>query len=140
MVLSDAVGPRKAPALARIEKDLESARALPPDSSLTTVKESMERLATSATEIVHDLPPGPDSDALRWARAFEAQCRLPLTRWRCGCPRFSSQHLTPDPALKNVPYLRASRPCVNWPALMISCRRSQGADRAFGDGRRATRT
>jgi cellobiose phosphorylase len=78
MVLSDAVGTRKPVALARMKKDLESARACPPDSTLMTVKESIDRLAGSANDLIRDLPPAPDSDALRWARAFTAQCRAAL--------------------------------------------------------------
>ena len=64
MVLSDVVGTPKPAALARIEKDLEAARALPPDSTLMTVRESIDGLAASAAEVVRDLPAVPAGDAL----------------------------------------------------------------------------
>ena len=90
MVLSDTLGASKPAALARMEQEIASARALPPDATLMTAKESIDRLAASALEVVGCLESGPDGDALRWARAFEAQCRAALDDLALWPPFFSS--------------------------------------------------
>ena len=107
MVLSDAVGTSKPAALARMEKDMESARASRPDSTLMTVKESIDRLAASATEVVRDLSTAPDGDALWWARAFAAQCRAALDELTLWLPwtRLPST-LKDSPGFSNIPTLR----------------------------------
>jgi cellobiose phosphorylase len=107
MVLSDAVGTSKPAALARAEKDLESARAIVPDSTLITVKGSIDRLAASATELVRDLSTAPDGDALWWARAFTAQCQAALDELTLWLPwtRLPST-LKDPPDFFNIPTLR----------------------------------
>jgi cellobiose phosphorylase len=107
MVLSDAVGTNKPAALARMEKDLESARTGVTDSTLITVKESIDRLAASAAELVRDLPTAPDGDALWWARAFTAQCRAALDELTLWLPwtRLPST-LKDSPGFSDIPTLR----------------------------------
>ncbi len=106
MALSDAIATRKPAALARVEKELEAAGASRPDSTLMTVKESIERLATSAEEVVRDLPPAPDGDALRWAGAFEAQCRAALDELAL-CAPWAQLPSAPASMLKEAPLLGA---------------------------------
>jgi cellobiose phosphorylase len=106
LVLSDVVGTPKPAALARMEKDLKAARALPPDSTLKTVRESICGLAASAAEVVRDLPAVPESDARWWAGAFEAQCRAALDELTLWLPPAQLPTL-PGSVLKNVPYLNS---------------------------------
>ena len=106
MVLSDAVGARKPAAIGQMEEDLESARAFSPDSTLMTVKKSIDRLTASATEVVLSLDSAPDSDALRWARAFTAQCRAALDELTL-CAPWAQLPSVPKSVLKDSPHLNA---------------------------------
>ena len=105
LVLSDVVGTPKPAALARMEKDLEAARALPPDSTLMTVRESIDGLAASAAEVVRDLPPSLTAMLCWWARAFEAQCRAALDELTLCAALGSTPHL-PGSVLKDAPLSR----------------------------------
>jgi cellobiose phosphorylase len=78
MVLSETVDARKPPPLVRLEKDLESARAFPPDGSLWALREHLARLADSAGLVVTVLEGAVEDDAVRWAKTFAGQCRAYL--------------------------------------------------------------
>jgi cellobiose phosphorylase len=110
MVLSDAVGRPKPAALAQMEKDMESASASPSDATLMIVRERLDRLETSAMEVVHGLETTPESDALPWARALAEQCRAALDElaflaaWTKLAP--PAKVLDDFPYLNNIPTLR----------------------------------
>ena len=111
MVLSDAVGTHKPPALAQIEKEMEARSLAWSDSTLTTMTESIGRLAASAAQVVLDLPSAPDSDALWWARALTAQCRVALDELALCAPWAQLPYLPASVLgdalpLGNIPTLR----------------------------------
>jgi cyclic beta-1,2-glucan synthetase len=111
MVLSDAVGTQKPAVFEQVERDMEAASVFSSDSTLRTVRENLERLTASADGLVHHLESTPDGDVLRWARAFEAQCRAAVdevtlcTGW-VQPPLLQGSSLNEILRLEDVPTLR----------------------------------
>ncbi|SDB59355.1 Cellobiose phosphorylase [Desulfonatronum thiosulfatophilum] len=115
MVLMDVSSESMPAELTRFMKDLESIRPSPPDKSPTdadlwTLKESLDRLATSAKAIVQSFEADPESDAAWWARSLEQQCRdafdelNALTPW--AEPSLSGENIGQIPSFQDIPTLR----------------------------------
>ena len=73
-ILVDATGEAAPARLAQMQKDLASTSAAPPDT-LAAARLCLERLATSAAEVVGSLDGDPASQANWWARALTRQCQ-----------------------------------------------------------------
>ena len=76
-VLVNVAGEADPALLARIKKDVVSASGSPP-TTLTTARQSLDRLAAFAAEVaanLHSVDPDPDSEANWWTRAFVRQCQ-----------------------------------------------------------------
>ncbi|HAA03308.1 MAG TPA: cyclic beta 1-2 glucan synthetase, partial [Syntrophobacteraceae bacterium] len=114
LVLSAAVGTPKPAALVRMEEDMKSAKTSASDSTLWATRESLDRLAGYAAEMVNNLEAAPDGDALRWARAFSTQCQAALDELTLGAPWvLLPSALTEPPLLNHVPTLRQSASLAN---------------------------
>ncbi len=73
-VLEDAVGETTPAQLAQFQKHLESAYESRP-TTLTAARLCLDRLATTAEEVLASLKAAPESQATWWARALARQCR-----------------------------------------------------------------
>ena len=76
-ILMDVAGETAPALLTQVRDDLASLCATPPDTC-EAIRESLNRLAASALEVVHVFDADPESQAAWWARAFAAQCRAAL--------------------------------------------------------------
>ncbi len=96
--------------LAQLQKDLASACGSRP-TTLTAARLCLDRLATSAEEVVGSLDGDPESEAKRWARAFVRQCQGALDElaflapWILLPPANQSGH-GDFPAIDEIPTLR----------------------------------
>ena len=70
----DAAGGAASAQLAQLQKDLASACDYRP-TTLTAARLCLDRLATSAAEVVGSLDGDSESHTKRWARAFARQCQ-----------------------------------------------------------------
>ncbi len=77
MVLEDAAGEATSAQLAQFQKYLESDYESRP-TTLTMARLSLDRLATSADEVLASLKAAPEGPATWWARALARQCREAL--------------------------------------------------------------
>lgn len=73
-ILTEAIGDTSPPALLRLRKDIQSARAMWP-TTLVSAKQSFERLVHSAEALIEDLGTEPDSEISGWAQALMRQCQ-----------------------------------------------------------------
>jgi len=73
-VLEDAAGECSPVSLAHFQKHLESAHASQP-TTLTGARLCLDRLATTAEEVLASVKAAPESQATWWARALTRQCR-----------------------------------------------------------------
>ena len=73
-ILVDAAGGAASAQLAQLQKDLASACDSRP-TTLTAARLCLDRLVTSAEEVVGSLDGDSESQATRWARAFARQCQ-----------------------------------------------------------------
>ncbi len=73
-VLKDAAGETSPAQFAQFQKDLESAYESRP-TTLTAARLCLDRLATTAEEVLASLKAAPESQATWWARALTRQCR-----------------------------------------------------------------
>ncbi len=73
-VLEDAVGETAPAQLAQFQQQLESACESRP-TTLTTARLCLDRLATTAEEVLASLKTAPESQATWWARALARQCQ-----------------------------------------------------------------
>jgi cyclic beta-1,2-glucan synthetase len=109
MVLTDVGGEPVSGAVAQFTRDIKSVSASPPDT-LWAVRECLDRLETSAMEVVHGLETTPESDALPWARSLAEQCRAALDELTlCAAWTESPPHgsvLNDVPCLSDIPTLR----------------------------------
>ena len=76
-VLEDAVGETTPAPLALFQKHLESASESRP-TTLTAARLCLDRLATTAEEVLASMKAAPESQATWWARALARQCRSVL--------------------------------------------------------------
>jgi cyclic beta-1,2-glucan synthetase len=73
-ILADAAGGAASARLAQLRKDLATACGSRP-TTLTATRRCLDRLVTSAEEVVASLDGDPESPAPRWARTFARQCQ-----------------------------------------------------------------
>jgi cyclic beta-1,2-glucan synthetase len=74
MVLEDAAGDTPLAQIAQFQKHLESVRESRP-TTLTAARLCLDRLATTAEEMLTSIKAAPDSQAIWWARALARQCQ-----------------------------------------------------------------
>jgi cellobiose phosphorylase len=109
MVLTDVAKKPQPAALAQLTRDIESVNASPP-GTLWDVKEWLDRLETSAMEVVRSLEPAHENDALPWALALAGQFRAALDElaflaaWTKPAP--TAKVLDDFPYLSHIPTLR----------------------------------
>ena len=114
MILMDVVGERIPVELAQFTKDMESMRFPPPDGTLWAVRQGLERLATSAREVVRSFVAAPESEAAWWARSLAEQCQSAIDEltvfasWTGLLPpdQTMAETLEEFPCLREVPTLR----------------------------------
>ncbi len=73
-ILADAAGGAASARLAQLRKDLATTCGSRP-TTLTATRRCLDRLVTSAEEVVASLDGDPESPAPRWARTFARQCQ-----------------------------------------------------------------
>jgi len=109
MVLADVAEELQPTALAQLTRDIESVNASPPET-LWELREWLDRLETSAMEVVRCLEPAHENDALPWARALAGQFRAALDEmaflaaWTKPAP--TAKVLDDFPDLSRIPTLR----------------------------------
>ncbi len=108
-ILMDAAGETPPIGLAHLQTALESVRVSRPNT-LEGVKESLDKLATFAREVIHAFDAAPEGQAAWWMRAFAEQCQAGLNElmflapWM-GLP-LSSKVLSDIPYLNQILTLR----------------------------------
>jgi cyclic beta-1,2-glucan synthetase len=116
MVLSDVVSTPKPFVLVQLEKDMAQVGTSAQDGTLWVLKEHLDRLTSSAQQVVHSLDPSGEGDSLLWARAFEGQCRsaqdeLALLAPWVQLPSIPESLLIRISCLNHVPTLRQLASC-----------------------------
>jgi cyclic beta-1,2-glucan synthetase len=108
-ILRDIAGETVPALLAQVRDDLASLRTARPHTCDAN-REGLNRLATSAQEVVHIFEIDPESNASWWARAFAAQCRSALDELIFLAPwtalPFSVEAISDFPGLSEIPTLR----------------------------------
>ncbi|MCU0581995.1 MAG: hypothetical protein MUF26_06040, partial [Syntrophales bacterium] len=110
MILMDVANDAIPEELVKFTQDLESMKSSPPDGTLWTLRQCLERLARSAGEVVRSFEASNDRDAMWWAWSLEKQCLdavdelSELVPW--VQPSLTEKTLLEFPCLGNVHTLR----------------------------------
>jgi len=103
MILMDVAGERIPAELAQVTRDMESMRSLLTDETLWAVKQGLERLAISVSEVARSFAASPESEASWWARSLAEQCRAGVDELTAFAPWLGP--LSPEQTFDELPYL-----------------------------------
>ena len=109
MILMDAAGDPVPSELVQFTADMESMRDFPPDRTLSSVRQCLERLTISALKAASRFEASPESEAARWSRSLAEQCQSVMDELTLFAPWLVSpleQYPETFPCLENIPTLR----------------------------------